>query len=91
MADERDIATKCDAAVVIQSLARTMLCRRELASMKEAAAHADDCVRRSAAAVVIQSFVRSGFSQRVAENMKNRNREHNRMAAAIIIQSKVRS
>eukprot|EP00986_Skeletonema_menzelii_P013946 scaffold8654_cov148-Skeletonema_menzelii.AAC.1 len=38
MADERDIATKCDAAVVIQSLARTMLCRRELTLMRVAVA-----------------------------------------------------
>eukprot|EP00984_Skeletonema_dohrnii_P033817 scaffold31671_cov189-Skeletonema_dohrnii-CCMP3373.AAC.1 len=50
MAEERDVSRKCDAAVVIQSFARSIHCQRELSTLKEAAAQVDD-ERRSAAAV----------------------------------------
>ncbi len=82
---------KNDAVVVIQSFARSLICQRELASLKDAAIQAD-YTKREGAAIVLQSYFRSVVCQRQLAELKEKNEEllTGRMSAAITIQSRVR-
>eukprot|EP00984_Skeletonema_dohrnii_P029445 scaffold20073_cov78-Skeletonema_dohrnii-CCMP3373.AAC.1 len=56
MAEERDVSRKCDAAVVIQSFARSIHCQRELTILKEAAAQVDHESRLSALLLLLNAL-----------------------------------